>query len=197
MHQVLKLFCRLMRLIYRSDTIRYSAIPPISHPLVIDVNYLCVMSKANKTPSPPDIPTSAQPGSEEKIAVMESRAAKGQQVFHPKDATCSVDFPTNGERSEKSVNAFVRRSRAGKPRRKFTREFKLEAVKLITEQGRSFGEVAVNLRIARQLLHKWKKDLDAEGDQAFLGKGDLQTLGAVRRLEGDAAEDDERPAATN
>jgi hypothetical protein len=118
------------------------------------------MSNAHKTPPPPDIPTNAPPGSEEKIAVMESRAAKGQQIFHPEDATCSVDFPTNGERSEKSENSFVRRSRAGKRRRKFTREFKVEAVKLVTEQGRSFREVAANLGIAKELLRKWKKDLD-------------------------------------
>jgi transposase-like protein len=30
----------------------------------------------------------------------------------------------------------------GKPRRTFTREFKVEAVKLVTEQGRSFAEAA-------------------------------------------------------
>jgi transposase len=155
------------------------------------------MSKANKTPPPPDIPTNAPPGSEEKIAVMESRAAKGQQVFHPEDATWSVNFPTNGERSEQSVNSFVRRSRSGEPRRKFTRAFKVEAVKLVTEQGRGFAEVAANLGIAKTLLRKWKKALDAQGDQTFLGKGNLPALKAVRRLDVDAAEDEERPAAIN
>jgi transposase len=152
------------------------------------------MSKAHKTPPPPDIPTNAQPGSEEKIAVMESRAAKGKQVFHPEDATCLGNFSTNGECSEKSVNSFVRRTSAGKPHRKFTRAFKVEAVKLVTEQGRSFTEAAASLGIARQLLHKWKEDLDA---QAFLGKGNLPALEAVRHLDVDAAEDDERPAAIN
>jgi transposase len=154
-----------------------------------------MMSKARKTPLPPDIPTNAHPGSEEKIAVMESRAANGQQIFHPEDAT--VGFSTNGERSEKSVNSLVRRSRAGKRRRKFTREFKIEAVKLVTEQGRSLSEAAANLGITRQLLHTWKKDLDASGDHAFLGKGNLPALEAVRHLKADAAEEDERPAANN
>ena len=118
---------------------------------------------------------------------MESRAAKGQQVFHPEDATSLVSFSTNGERSEKSVNSLVRRSRLRKPRRKFTREFKVEAVKLVTEEGRSFVEAAANLSIADRLLRQWKKDLDAQGGQAFPGKGNLPALEAVRHLEVDAA----------
>jgi transposase len=142
------------------------------------------MFKAEKTPPLPDIPTNARPGSEEKIAVMESRAAKGQQICHPEDATCLVSFSTNGERSEKGVNSLVRRSRLRKPRRKFSRDFKVGAVKLVTEQGRSFVEPAANLGIADRLLRQWKKDLDAQGD---LGKGNLPALEAARRLEVNAA----------
>ena len=71
----------------------------------------------------------------------------------------------------------------GKPRRTFTREFKVEAVKLITQQGRSFAQAAANLGIAESLLRKWKKDFDAQGDQAFPGKGNLPALEEeLRRL---------------
>ena len=71
----------------------------------------------------------------------------------------------------------------GKPRRTFTREFKGEAVKLVTEQGRSFAEAADNLGIAENLLRKWKKSLDAKGGQAFPGKGHLPPLEEeLRRL---------------
>jgi transposase len=71
----------------------------------------------------------------------------------------------------------------GKPRRTFTREFKVQAVKLVTEQGRSFAEAAANLGIAESLLRKWKKDLDDQGDQAFPGKGNLPALEEeLRRL---------------
>jgi len=71
----------------------------------------------------------------------------------------------------------------GKPRRTFTREFKVEAVKLVTEQGRSFAEAAANLGIAESLLRKWKNDLDAQGDQAFPGNGHLPALEEeLRRL---------------
>jgi transposase len=74
----------------------------------------------------------------------------------------------------------------GKPRRLFTREFKVEAVKLVTEQGRSFAEAAADLGIAENLLRKWKKALYAEGDQAFPGKGNLPALEEeLRRLRTD------------
>ena len=59
---------------------------------------------------------------------------------------------------------------------------------------RWLAEAVANLGIAK---HKWKKDLDAQGDQAFPGKGDLPALEAARHLEVDAAEDGERPAAIN
>ena len=71
----------------------------------------------------------------------------------------------------------------GKPRRLFTREFKVEAIKLVTEQGRSFAEAAGNLGIAENLLRKWKKALDAEGQPSLPGKGNLPTLEEeLRRL---------------
>ena len=71
----------------------------------------------------------------------------------------------------------------GNPRRSFTRAFKVEAIKLVTEQGRSFAEAAANLGIAESLLRKWKKDLDGQGDQAFPGNGNLPALEEeLRRL---------------
>ncbi len=44
-------------------------------------------------------------------------------------------------------------------RRRFTKEFKQDAVKMITEQGHSIAEVAKNLGINYNLLCRWKKDL--------------------------------------
>jgi transposase len=71
----------------------------------------------------------------------------------------------------------------GKPRRSFTREFKVEAVQRVTEQARSFAEAAANLAIAESLLRKWKIDLDDQGGQAFPGKGNLSALEEeLRRL---------------
>ena len=52
-------------------------------------------------------------------------------------------------------------------RRTFTREYKLSAVKLVTERGRSFSEAARSLGIASELLRRWKAAFEAEGAEAF------------------------------
>jgi len=56
-------------------------------------------------------------------------------------------------------------------RRTFTREYKVEAVKLVTDQGRSYAEAATSLGVSETLLRTWKKTLAAAGDQAFPGHG--------------------------
>ena len=60
-----------------------------------------------------------------------------------------------------------------KPRRTFTSEFKVQAVKLLTEQGKSVAEVARDLDLSESLLRGWKQALAAEGDRAFPGQGHL------------------------
>jgi transposase len=68
-------------------------------------------------------------------------------------------------------------------RRTFTREFKVEAVRRITEQGRSVAEVARDLDLSESLLRSWKQALTAEGDRAFPGHGNLPALEEeLRRL---------------
>src|SRR5215831_3538947 len=61
----------------------------------------------------------------------------------------------------------------GKRRRNHSREFKLEAVKQVVEQGRSVTEVAIGLGINPNMLTRWKTELTAEGPQAFRGNGVL------------------------
>ena len=60
-----------------------------------------------------------------------------------------------------------------KTQRTFTPEFKAEAVKLITEQGYSAAEAARSLGIHETLLRSWKQALQAQGDQALPGRGQL------------------------
>jgi transposase len=68
-------------------------------------------------------------------------------------------------------------------RRTFTREFKIAAVKLITEKGRSVSEAAKSLGINTELLRRWKTTLQAEGQEAFPGNGNLPPLeDELRRL---------------
>ena len=58
-----------------------------------------------------------------------------------------------------------------KSRRTFTREFKVQAVQLVTEQGKSVAEVARDLDLSESLLRSWKTTLAAGGAPAFPGRG--------------------------
>ncbi len=58
-----------------------------------------------------------------------------------------------------------------KTRRTFSREFKAEAVRRVTEQGKSLAEVARDLDLGESMLRAWKAALAKAGDQAFPGKG--------------------------
>ena len=58
-----------------------------------------------------------------------------------------------------------------KTRRMFTPEFKAQAVKLVTDQGKSLAEVARELDLGESMLRAWKQALGAAGDRAFPGKG--------------------------
>ena len=53
------------------------------------------------------------------------------------------------------------------PRRAFTREFKIEAVSLVTRQGLSVAEAARRLEIGQDLLWKWREQLAADGSRAY------------------------------
>jgi transposase len=59
-------------------------------------------------------------------------------------------------------------------RRKYDREFKVEAVKLVTGGGRAVAEVARNLGIHENLLYKWREKYIEDIAHAFPGKGRLK-----------------------
>ena len=58
-------------------------------------------------------------------------------------------------------------------RRTYTSEFKVEAVKLITEKGQSVSEAARSLGIGQTLLRSWKIAFQGQGTDAFPGNGRL------------------------
>jgi transposase len=59
----------------------------------------------------------------------------------------------------------------GEKNRHFSREFKRDAVQLVTEKGMPVGKVAREVDIHPNLLHLWRRRLLAEGDKAFTGRG--------------------------
>ena len=54
-------------------------------------------------------------------------------------------------------------------RRRFAREFKLEAVKLVRERGVSVAQVARDLDVHENMLRKWVKEFAADLQHAFPG----------------------------
>ena len=60
-------------------------------------------------------------------------------------------------------------TRKRKPYTSYTKEFKLEAVRMMEESGRPAAEIAMELGVRRNQLYKWKEQLQAKGEQAFSG----------------------------
>ena len=58
--------------------------------------------------------------------------------------------------------------------RTYDRQFKEEAVRLVTEGGRSVTEVARSLGIHENLLHTWKRKHKEDPAGSFPGKGNLK-----------------------
>ena len=56
-------------------------------------------------------------------------------------------------------------------RRRFTREFKLEAVKLIKERGVGVAQAASDLGVHQTQLRSWVKAFADDREQAFPGNG--------------------------
>jgi transposase len=71
-----------------------------------------------------------------------------------------------------------------KESRHFSREFKRDAVQLVLEKGVPVRKVARDLDIHPNLLHQWRRMFLAEGDVAFVGKGNLKPEDAeLKRLQ--------------
>ena len=56
-----------------------------------------------------------------------------------------------------------------KGRGPYTREFKLEAVRLLREGDKPASQVAMALGVKRTLLYRWRDDVAAQGEAAFRG----------------------------
>lgn len=59
-------------------------------------------------------------------------------------------------------------------RRRFSREFKFEAVSMVVEQRRDLYEVARELEIRSDMLQRWMRKFGEDGGDAFPGSGRLK-----------------------
>ena len=56
-------------------------------------------------------------------------------------------------------------------RRKYTDEFKKEAVSLVNQSSASLNQIAKELGLNASMLGRWRRELAEHGTQAFIGKG--------------------------
>jgi len=60
-----------------------------------------------------------------------------------------------------------------KEKKKYSKEFKLDAISLVKDQGYTRIEAAKSLGIDRQLIGRWIKEEETEGEESFRGQGKL------------------------
>ena len=58
--------------------------------------------------------------------------------------------------------------------KRFDKNFKIEAVRLVLEQGRSASSVAKELDIHENTVRKWIREYKLHSDDAFPGSGNLK-----------------------
>lgn len=76
-------------------------------------------------------------------------------------------------------------------RRKYSKEFKLDAISLVVEQGYSCTDAAKSLGVHHTLLSRWLREAQSDDGHAFRGNGKLtpeqeeirQLKAQVKRLE--------------
>ena len=58
-------------------------------------------------------------------------------------------------------------------RKSYTKEFKLDAVSLVLEQGYTRVEAAKSLGVNANVVSRWVKEFDSDDGQSFRGNGKL------------------------
>ncbi len=66
-------------------------------------------------------------------------------------------------------------------RRKYTEDFKRDAVALVIEQGYKVAEAARSLDIGANLLGRWKREFEEEASGARLGSDEQEELKRLRK----------------
>ena len=56
-------------------------------------------------------------------------------------------------------------------RRRFSREYKLDVVRMVTESGHSVVDVSKELELRPDMIRRWVKQLAEDHEQAFPGVG--------------------------
>jgi transposase len=71
----------------------------------------------------------------------------------------------------------------GNASKRYDREFKLGGVKLVVEEGKSYGEVATSLGVSEISVRQWVQAVKRDQGEAFPGSGKLKAQDEeIRRL---------------
>ena len=60
-------------------------------------------------------------------------------------------------------------------RRTFSKEYKLQTIKQVIEEGKRITEVSKSLGITEQTVYRWLREYDKYGEEAFKGSGNART----------------------
>ena len=66
---------------------------------------------------------------------------------------------------------------ARKNRRKFTREFKLEVVRKVIVENRTYKDVGKEINVSESILVRWVREFSDDEQEAFPGKGVRKSKG--------------------
>ena len=69
-----------------------------------------------------------------------------------------------------------------KNRRRYNKEFKLEAIRLVKNKGGGVSEIASNLGIHPGVLRRWVREYEDDANNSFPGNGNLKVPDAEIRL---------------
>ncbi|MCX6156027.1 MAG: transposase, partial [Candidatus Kapabacteria bacterium] len=62
----------------------------------------------------------------------------------------------------------------GTQRKQYSKEFKINAVKILNDKGRKLSETARDLGIHENLLYNWRNKLEQDQEESFPGNGKLK-----------------------
>jgi transposase len=69
-------------------------------------------------------------------------------------------------------------------RRKFSREYKIEAVRLVRDRGGSVAQASRDLDVHENVLRKWAKEFGSDPRQAFPGPALGESANMAARMTG-------------
>lgn len=66
-------------------------------------------------------------------------------------------------------------------RKNYSREFKIETIRLYESSGKSAAQLEWDLDLPAGVIHKWRYRMKAQGEAAFPGKGQQSELEAENK----------------